>query len=104
MRSKLQRKIVSAAKKTLDTFNSSIDSSQHSQSLKATNFQIPPPYAKKDVKKQLQEMHGAKEAEYHNEKYAQLMKTVIPFRKEFAKCNDKQAKKQMAKEEFDAWC
>ena len=31
------------------------------------------------------------------------MKKVLPIRKEFPKSKDLQARKQMAKEEFDAW-
>lgn len=31
------------------------------------------------------------------------MKKMVQFRKEFPKCNDREARKQMAKEEFDAW-
>ena len=41
---------------------------------------------------------------YHNARYNDLMKTVVKFRTEFPKTKDVEAKKQMAKEEFDAWC
>ena len=106
MRSKLQKSIVSGAKKTIDKLTKEFDSSTNAEALKATNFQVPPPYAKKDIIAQLKEMHGlVKEDQfkYHNDKYAALIKKVVPLRREFGKVTDREAKKQMAKEEFDAW-
>lgn len=106
MRSKLQRKIGSAAKKTIETWTKELDSSSQAESLKAKNFQIPPPYAKKDLVQQLREMHGRvkeQHPQYHNENYAALINKVVPLRKDFGKCTDKQAKIEMAKEEFQAW-
>ena len=49
MRSKIQRKIASSAKKTIERMTKEMDSSSQAEALKATNFQIPPPYAKKDM-------------------------------------------------------
>lgn len=106
MRSKIQKQINSKAKKTIEYLTKEFDSSSQSEALKSTNFQIPPPYAKKDMIQQLREMHGLvkeEQSKYHNEKYAALVKKVVPLRTAFGKCSDKQAKKEMAKEEFDAW-
>lgn len=51
-------------------------------------------------------MHGLVEFDkglYHNQKYNDLMKKVIQYRKEFPKIKDIKGRKEMAKAEFDAW-
>lgn len=58
MRSKLQKRIVTGAQKTIDRLKTKFESSEHAEALKATNFQIPPPYAKKDIVVQLKEING----------------------------------------------
>jgi hypothetical protein len=44
-----------------------------------------------------------KAKDYHNPEYAALMSSLLPIRKEFPRSKDVQARKQMAKEEFDLW-
>ena len=64
---------------------------------------MPPIIAEpKKINIQVAEING-KAKELHNEQYGQLLQKVVPIRKEFPKCKDVQARKQMAKEEFDAW-
>jgi len=44
-----------------------------------------------------------KAKEYHNPEYGAMMCSLLRIRKEFPRCKDVQARKQMAKEEFDLW-
>ena len=41
--------------------------------------------------------------EYHNPLYRELLLSVVPLRKAYRKEKDLEARKQMAKEEFDHW-
>ena len=41
--------------------------------------------------------------DHHNSEYTSLLSKVMPIRKEFPKTKDITARKQMAKEEYDAW-
>ena len=78
-------------------------SSQQALSLKQTDFQVPPIFAEpKKLHIQLKEIQG-KAAEHHNPEYTSLLSKVLPIRKEFPKTKDITARKQMAKEEYDAW-
>jgi len=43
------------------------------------------------------------QGKYHNPLYNDLMKKLVQIRAEFPKTKDVQARKEMAKEEFDAW-
>ena len=64
---------------------------------------MPPILAEpKNVREQLKEMYGKAE-QHHNNEYAALLKKLVPIRAEFPKSKDVTARKQMAKEEFDAW-
>lgn len=56
----------------------------------------------KNLQVQLAEIQG-RATEHHNPDYAALLKKVVPLRKEFPKTKDVTARKQIAKEEFDAW-
>jgi len=40
---------------------------------------------------------------YHNQRYNDLLKKVVNFRAEYHKIKDLSARKELAKEEFDAW-
>jgi len=63
-------------------------------------------FAKKDIKVQLQEVNGKLEFDqnkYHNSLYNDLMKKLIPIRREFPRSKETETRKEMAKEEFDAW-
>lgn len=53
--------------------------------------------------KEIQGLNLINPQKYHNEKYYKLMKKVVPLRTEFTKIKDSEGRKQMAKEEFDAW-
>ena len=58
------------------------------------------------MRDQLKEINGLVEFDrglYHNGRYNDLLKTVMPLRREFPKVKDMDARKQMAKAEFDAW-
>lgn len=71
--------------------------------MKEKNFQVDPIIAPpKDIRIQMKEING-KTNEYHCAEYATLMGKLLPIRKEFPKTKDFLARKQMAKEEFDAW-
>ena len=58
MRSKFAKRVAKKAKETLDKFSNNLDSTQQAEALKRNNFAIPPMFATKDIKKQLQEMYG----------------------------------------------
>jgi len=40
---------------------------------------------------------------YHNEQYEQLLQKVVPLRGQFRNTTDANARREMAKEELDAW-
>ncbi len=40
---------------------------------------------------------------YHNQKYNDLLKKLVVYRNEFPKIKEIEGRKQIAKEEFDAW-
>ena len=106
MRSRLQKNIKQGAKVTLEKFNKELESSQYAVSLKSNDFSIPPMFAKKDIKVQLKEINGKLEFDqnkYHNALYNDLMKKLLPLRVEFPEAKDSESRKEMAKEEFDAW-
>lgn len=103
MRSKLQKKVLQGAQQTLNKFNKELESSEHAIAIKETNFQVPPILADpKKLKVQLSEIQG-RATQHHNPDYAALLNKVVPLRKEFPKTKDVSARKQIAKEEFDAW-
>lgn len=55
---------------------------------------------------QLLEIKGKLEFDankYHNQRYNDLLKKVVNYRVEFQKMKDTSARKELAKEEFDAW-
>ena len=90
----------------MDRFKTELESSEHAISMQKNNFTPPPLFATKDLKEQLQEINGKKEFdknEYHNARYNDLMKSIIPIRKEFPKTKDIEARKEMAKQEFQSW-
>lgn len=92
------------AKETLAKFTREMEgSSEQALALKNTDFQVPPVFAEpKDIRIQLKEIRGLA-TEFHNTEYAKLIGVITPIRKEWGKTKDLEGRKQMAKEEFDAW-
>jgi hypothetical protein len=102
----MQKKVMRGAQETLKRFRNDLESSQYAHSLDIREYATPPMFATKDMKQQILEMHGKVEfdkGKYHNEKYNDLMKKLVQYRTEFPKIKDVEGRKQIAKEEFDAW-
>ena len=97
---------------------SQLESSEHAQTLGATvnlgemaknpaEFKLDPIYKVNPIKEQLNEITGRvlkdNNYQYHTPLYKDLLTAVVPLRREFRMTKDIEARKQMAKTEFDAW-
>jgi len=96
--------VLHGAKETLARFQKDMElSTEHATGFKGTNFQVPPIFAEpKLIQTQLKEINGKAE-EYHCAEYKMLLDKVVPLRKDFRRTQDVTARKQISKEEFDAW-
>ena len=72
-------------------------------------YDVNPIYTSIDMKKQVREVRGfyvknnVETHEYHTPLYKDLLTKVFPLRVQFRKERDNQARKEIAKTEFDAW-
>ncbi|CDW79293.1 UNKNOWN [Stylonychia lemnae] len=106
MRTRFAKTVTKGAKETMEKFKTELESSQYAKSLTANNFALPPVFQKKEMRIQLLEIKGKLEFDankYHNQRYNDLLKKVVNYRVEFQKMKDSSARKELAKEEFDAW-
>ena len=76
-------------------------------SMKAASYQVDPIYWSEAKKYQVYEVRGSslkrEDYEYHTPLYKDLLTAVVPLRTLFRKEKDNNARKQIAKTEFDAW-
>lgn len=100
---KLKRKLVRAAKETVEKWRN-LGSSVDAEALQTENFQVKPIYADKPlpINIQLLEMEG-KAKSYPHELHKNLISTVVPLREEYRKEPTIAGRKQIATVEFTAW-